>query len=68
MAIRVNGARLLWAGYEFGIGPPDDGMATVCGSLDEARLKADTDDGLVVKFRSVYVTEWFDTLPASEAW
>ena len=64
LAIKINNARVDWAGYEFGL--MVGGAVTDTGGLDAIRCKLAAhdpppDDARIV-MRALYRTEWMDTL------
>jgi len=68
MAVKANGSKLDWGGYQFGAGLDGEDQGTPCESLEAARELAEL-TGTSVKIRAVYYSPWADAEPnPGEAW
>jgi hypothetical protein len=64
MAIKINNARVDWAGYEFGL--MVGGAVTDTGGYDEIKSQlaaaGPATDGARIVMRALYRTEWMEAL------
>jgi hypothetical protein len=59
MAIEINGARVEFAGYQFGVDV--DGTVEECLNYEVAKRLSDNNDKVGLKMRAIYRTIWTDS-------